>query len=325
MKKYFSRSFLGWLCMAAALACIPIFVKSLHWLNILIFANIFVLFTVSWDISSGHTGYLSLGHGFFIGLGGYTSGILTHHLGVPLYPSIILASIITMVVGTGLIVPALRIRGPYFLMFSFALPLLLIKIVRMGAMRDITGGHLGLFPLPTFAPVPERAKVYYFTLIIALVIGYVLWKVSRSRIGDVLKAIYNDEELVESLGINIFKYKLFSFMVCTLIAGLGGALWVHYMGSVSPANTLAIYIMIEVLLAVLIGGEGTIVGPILGAYFCIILMEALRPFAFSAWRLLIFTLIGVSLIAIKPTGVSMWILNYVDRAMDMVSVKKIKD
>jgi branched-chain amino acid transport system permease protein len=161
---------------------------------------------------------------------------------------------------------------------------------------------MGLFPLPVFAPVPERYKIYYLTLTIMLVLGFLIWRLSASDIGFILKAIYSDEELVGNLGLNTFKYKLISFMISNFVAGLGGALWVHNIGSVAPHSILDLYIMVEIIIAVMIGGEGTIIGPLFGSYFCMILLEVLRPVAPGSWRLLVFTLIGGGLIALKPNG-----------------------
>jgi len=312
MKKQINSSVLGWVVLIIILYSIPIYMKNLNWLGILTFANIFVLFAISWDISSGHTGYLSLGHTFFIGLGGYASGMLTHHLGFSLFPSIVISSLFAMVLGTLIIIPAFRVRGPYFLMLSFALPLFLTGIVRIGYFTDYTGGHMGLFPLPVFASVPDRYKVYYLTLTIMLLIGIPLWRLSKSEIGHILRAIYNDEELVGNLGFNPFKFKLLAFTVSNFVAGLGGALWVHNMGSVAPHSILDLYIMVQIVIAVMIGGEGTIIGPILGAYFCVILLEALQPYAPGPWRLLIFTLIGAGMIAVKPTGIFIAICQKLD-------------
>lgn len=310
-----NKSLFAWIIFIISLYTLPIYLKDLNWLGILTFANIFALFAMSWDISSGHTGYLSLGHTFFIGLGGYASAILTYHLKFPLYPSIIVSSIIAMIVGTVIIIPAFRVRGPYFLMLSLALPLFLISLVRIGYLTNITGGHMGLFPIPVFVPVPERYKVYYLTVTIMLAMAYALWKTSKSDIGYVLKAIHDDEGLVESCGINTFRYKLFSFTLCTFIGGLGGALWVHNIGSVSPHSILDLHIIVEIIIAVMVGGEGTIIGPMFGAYFTIIILEALRPIAPGMWRLLIFTLIGGALIAYKPKGIFIGFINVLEKSM----------
>lgn len=302
MEKERKAAYIAWIVMTLLLFTVPLYIKNLHWLGILTFANIFALFVISWDISSGHTGYLSLGHTFFIGLGGYTSAILTRHLGIPLYPSLCIAAVSSMIIGTLLIVPAFRIRGPYFLMLSLALPLFLTSLVRIGYFTGITGGHMGLFPLPVFAPVPERYKTYFLTISITVVFSFLVWKLSSSDVGFVFKAIYQDEELVGNLGLNTFKYKLLSFMISNFIAGLGGALWVHNIGSVAPHSILDLYIMVEIVIAVMIGGSGTIVGPLFGAYFCMILLEVIRPIAPGPWRLLVFTLIGGGIIAVKPSG-----------------------
>jgi branched-chain amino acid transport system permease protein len=315
MRRQLSGNIIGWVIFLVILYTIPVYMKSLHWLGILTFANIFALFAISWDISSGHTGYLSLGHTFFIGLGGYATGILTHHIGFPMYPSIIVSSLIATIIGTLLIIPAFRIRGPYFLMLSLALPLFLTSIVRIGYFTGITGGHMGLFPLPVFAPVPERYKIYYLTLTVTIVISFLIRRLSTSDVGYILKAIYADEELVGNLGLDPFKYKLMSFMISNFIAGLGGAIWVHNIGSVAPHSILDLYIMVEIIIAVMIGGEGTIIGPLFGSYFCMILLEVLRPVAPGSWRLLMFTLIGGGLIAFKPNGVFIELINRIRESL----------
>jgi len=311
MKRENNVTNIAWIAIVVLLFTVPLYIRSLHWLGILTFANIFALFVISWDISSGHTGYLSLGHTFFIGLGGYSSAILTHHLRLPLYPSICISAFSSMIIGTILIIPAFRIRGPYFLMLSFALPLFLTSLVRIGYLTGITGGHMGLFPLPVFAPVPERYKTYLLTLSITIAFSFLVWKLSTSDVGFVFKAIYQDEELVGNLGLNAFKYKLVSFMISNFIAGLGGALWVHNIGSVAPHSILDLYIMVEIVIAVMIGGEGSIIGPLFGSYFCMILLEVIRPIAPGPWRLLVFTLIGGGIIAARPGGFFIEILRTV--------------
>jgi branched-chain amino acid transport system permease protein len=188
-------------------------------------------------------------------------------------------------------------------MLSLALPLFLTSIVRIGYFTGVTGGHMGLFPLPVFAPVPERYKIYYLTLTVMLGVSFFLWRLSISDTGFILKAIYNDEELVGNLGLNTFRFKLLSFILSNFVAGLGGAVWVHNIGSVAPHSILDLYIMVEIIIAVMIGGEGTIIGPLFGSYFCMILLEALRPIAPGPWRLFAFTVIGGGLIAFKPRGV----------------------
>jgi len=129
-----------------------------------------------------------------------------------------------------------------------------------------------------------------------------LWAISRSGMGTALGAIRMDEGAVKSSGLNTTKLKLFAFTLSALVAGIGGALYTHYLGSISPRNMFDINFLFTILIAALIGGEQSIVGPIIGAYFLTFLLEYLRPYVPGAWRFLLYGVIALVVYYYAPKG-----------------------
>ena len=209
---------------------VPLFAPT-GMVRLLIFANFLAIFAMSWDIISGRTGYISFGHPFLIGIAGYTTAILTRHLDAPLYVSIPLAILATLVGGALFFVPALRIRGTYFALVTLAFMELMYQLTQVIAPK-ITGGTRGLSGLKTIilGAVPN----YYLSFFVMFAIAFCLWLIVRTRIGSALAAIRMDEEAVTALGLSTFKLKLFAFGASAAVAGIGGALYVHYLGSIAP-------------------------------------------------------------------------------------------
>ena len=263
----------GWLLFGVIMCLLPL-VVSTGTLRILIFAHFLAMFAMSWDILSGRTGYISFGHPFLIGIGGYTTAILTYRYGVPIYLSIPAAVAATMVGGTLFFVPALRIRGTYFALVTLAFMEILYELTKVVAPK-ITGGTRGISGVPAILTGAEPN--YYLTFGVMFAIGLLLWLLVRTRIGIALSAIRMNEDAVRNAGLNTTKLKLFAFMVSAAVAGIGGALYVHYLGSIAPRGIFEINFLFTILVAALIGGAGTIIGPIMGAYFLTILLEFLRP------------------------------------------------
>jgi branched-chain amino acid transport system permease protein len=268
-------------------------------LRIFIFANFIAIFAMSWDILSGYTGYISFGHPFLIGIAGYTSAILSHQYATPLYISMPLAILLTMVAGSLFFFPALRTRGTYFALVTLAFMEVTYHLVQV-VRPDVTGGSRGLTGLPLL--VTGAVQNYYVSLFAMLLIGMGLWALARSGLGTVLSAIRMDEDAVKSAGLNTSKFKLFAFTLSALVAGIGGVLFTHYLGSISPRGMFDINFLFTILIAALIGGEHSIVGPILGAYFLTFLLEFSRPYIPGSWRYLCYGMIALIVYMYAPRG-----------------------
>jgi len=291
--------FAAWGLFAFGLALLPELVSK-GTLRTLIFANYLAIFAISWDLLSGRTGYISFGHPFLIGIGAYTSAILTKRFGVEVEIAIPIAVIVTMIAGLIVLLPALRIRGSYFALVTLAFMELMYQLVQV-IRPDLTGGTRGMSGIQTLT----RGAVngFYLSSVLMFVIAVAAWLLLRTRIGTALTALGLNESAVEGSGLSTTKLKMFAFMASAFVAGLGGAFYVHYLGSIAPRALFDINFVFTIIVAVLIGGASTIVGPIIGAFFLTFLLEYLRPFLPGAERYFIYGGIALLLYMYQPKGI----------------------
>ncbi|MCP4711008.1 MAG: branched-chain amino acid ABC transporter permease, partial [Planctomycetes bacterium] len=176
------------------------------------------IFAISWDVISGRTGYISFGHPFLIGIGAYSTAILSYRFGMPVGLSIPLAVCVTMVAGTLFFLPALRIKGSYFALVTLAFMELMYQLVQV-IRPDLTGGTRGMSGVTTLA----RGAVnnYYISFGLMIVIAISMWVLMKTRFGTALSAIGMNEESVRGSGLSTTRLKLFAFMVSAMVAGLG--------------------------------------------------------------------------------------------------------
>ena len=310
------KSLSWWLVFTVLMSTMPLLISTRS-LRIFVFANFIAIFAMSWDILSGYTGYISFGHPFLIGIAGYTSAILTHQYATPLYISMPLAVLLTMIAGSLFFFPALRTRGTYFALVTLAFMEVTYHLVQV-VRPDVTGGSRGLTGLPLLST--GAVQNYYVSLFAMLLIGIGLWALARSGLGTVLSAIRMDEDAVKSAGLNTSKFKFFAFTLSALVAGIGGVLYTHYLGSISPRGTFDINFLFTILIAALIGGEHTIVGPILGAYFLTFLLEFSRPYIPGAWRYLCYGMIALIVYMYAPKG----LFTNIDAVQNRIGRKNLK-
>lgn len=311
------RALPWWLIYGTLMCLLPIFVST-GTLRVFIFAHFLAIFAMSWDILSGYTGYISFGHPFLIGIAGYTSALMTHHLGSPLYLSIPLAVVVTMVAGTLFFLPALRTKGTYFALVTLAFMEVTYQLLHV-VKPKLTGGTRGLTGLPFL--VTGAIPNYYVSFLCMFLIGLGLWALAKSGIGTVLRAIRMDEGAVKSSGLNTTKLKLFAFTLSALVAGIGGVLYTHYLGAISPKGIFDINFLFTMLIAALIGGEQSIIGPILGAYFLTFLLEYLRPYIPGAWRFFLYGAIALVVYYFAPKG----LYNVVQTGINLFRKKMRRD
>jgi branched-chain amino acid transport system permease protein len=293
------RHLLAWAAFLGGMALLPQLVSP-GTLRTVIFANYLAIFAMSWDVLSGRTGYISFGHPFLIGIGAYTTAILSYRFDVPMAVSIPVAVVVTMAAGTLFFLPALRIKGTYFALVTLAFMELMYQLVQV-IRPDLTGGTRGISGIQTLT----RGAVngYYLSLLLMGSIAIVLWAMMKTRLGTALSAIGMNEEAVEGSGLNTTKLKLFAFMVGAGVAGIGGAFYVHYLGSIAPRALFDINFLFTIIVAALIGGASTIIGPMAGAFFLTFLLEYLRPYLPGAERYFIYGGIALVLYMVQPKGI----------------------
>jgi branched-chain amino acid transport system permease protein len=290
------------------LAVLPVFIGPLAALT-MASALFFGMFAMSWDAVSGYTGQISFGHGVFFAVGAYTTTLL--NLGHSISPllSIPAGVILAAVAGVLIGVPALRLRGPYLSLVTLVAPLILLQIFIY--YSGIFGGELGLSSPPNLLGYAPYAN-YYLAFFLFLFILIVLLAVTRSNAGAVFTAIREDEDAVAAAGLNPAKFKIFAFVLSAAIGGLAGAMFVHTpVGSPRPSVLFTLVVNVEVIIAAVLGGMGTIVGAAVGGMFFFLFREWLSGVGWaipvlgapvSNFDFLIFSIITLVLLFVLPGG-----------------------
>jgi branched-chain amino acid transport system permease protein len=229
----------------------------------------YIIVAQGWNLVAGYAGQVSLGGHSFFGLGAYTTGIIWLHditkTGYYFDPFLmVLSGLVPVILAIIIGIPLLsRLRGDYFSFGTLGVGQI-ITVIFIKA-RHITGGADGLH-LPS--TVFESMKPYYWTsFILALFAIGVVYFITRSRIGLALRAIKEDETSAASHGIHILKYKVFAFAVSAFLAGVGGSLYGIYLFHINPDSVMNLNWMFYPLLMCVLGGNGTIMGPVIGAFF----------------------------------------------------------
>ncbi|WP_220449179.1 branched-chain amino acid ABC transporter permease [Nonomuraea mesophila] len=220
----------------------------------------------SWNLLGGFTGYVSLGHSAFFGLGAYGTGLLVTRLDVPWALALPVSALLVTVFAVGVGVAAVRVRGASFVIVSIALVSMMNLVVQ--GWRSLTGGSTGL-QVPSPFPGLHRGETHmvFFHLFLVL-LGLALlswWYVSRSRFGAGLRAIREDEDKAESLGVPTAAYKVAAFALSALFVALAGGLYALWFGSLDPIFVFSILIGSYMVLMSLLGGVRHLYGPLLGA------------------------------------------------------------
>lgn len=275
---------------------LPFLVRNPYYIHIFIIANFYAINSMGWNFISLIAGQTSLGQALFSGIAAYTSALLFKYYGFGPWISLPLTLLEAVALSFLLGLPALRVRGPYLLIITFAIS----QIAMMGLSRGgkITGGEEGLSGIPRiiYGAIPN----YFISLILMLGISIILKKILDSKLGLGLKAIENDEIAAESLGVPIARSKLLAFMIAGLIGAISGWFYVHYQRSVDP-QLLSIHQNFLMLMGTIIGGPRTIVGPIVGSWIIHITTEFLRPMGY--YRFLIYGFIIMLIPIFLPGGI----------------------
>lgn len=232
--------------------------------NMLLFATM----AVSWNIMGGYTGYKSLGHSAFFGLGAYMVAIVANELGWnPLWSAPVMAlgvAVVAMVLGWIM----LRTTGSAFVIATIAM--LLIFRLLANNLRGITKGAPGLSqPLPPWTPEFSRMPFFYYMLFWLIIALLVSAYIRRSRFGLGLLAIRDDEGKAEMVGVNTTLYKVLAFGASAYFVAVGGGIWSYHTTHISPIFAFDIIVGVEMILMTMLGGLGTLWGPVLGAFIYI--------------------------------------------------------
>ncbi len=266
------------ICVAIFVCCIGFLgiVASKYVLHLCISFGIAIIGCLGINLITGYTGMISLGHGAFVGVGAYSTAILTDKLGLPFILSLPLSALITSCIGIVFGLPSLRIKGLYLLMSTFAAQVIIGFLIinwhslTMGADGySVISASIGGFEFDS--EIKYFYLIYVFTILSILSTSNIV----RSRYGRAFVAIRDKDIAAELIGVNLFKYKVLSFAIGTFYAGLAGALMAHYMNVITPEH-FPITLSIEYLGMIIVGGLGSVMGSVYGAIFITIIPEVLK-------------------------------------------------
>jgi branched-chain amino acid transport system permease protein len=243
-----------------------------YWLHMLLYTFMYVAMASSWNIIGGYAGYTSLGHNVFFAVGGYFAGVFLVYFDVSPFLTAPIAGLVSM--GLGLLVGliSLRTRGPAFIISTIAL-VMLVKITFDN--WDYIGGTNGMTMPPILSLSLDLVKFpfYYYMLLIAMGAVYVSYRIRHSKFGLGLRAISQDEVKAEVAGIPTSYYKILAFGISGLFVGMAGGIWGYYLTYLRPNIFLLIIVAAQLVLMTVLGGKGTVAGPVLGAALFIVVEE----------------------------------------------------
>jgi len=278
------------------LALLPLITDDPYVVDVLVLANIYAIFACSWDILGGYTGKENFGHALFIGAGAYGAAYLNLFLGIHPIVNLLSGGIIGLVFGFFIGIPCLPLKGPYFALATMVAAGIAERVTMI--FPKATGGEEGLFGLSPMTSGP--LSDYYLSLfLLALTMGALIF-VGYSNKGLILRSILSDEAASEASGINTNRYKMGAFAISSFFAGMGGAFYAHYLMYAGPAY-LTMIMSLNVIIMCMVGGMGTIVGPVLGAYLLTITNEFLREI--GDFRIFVYTGLVVIIVLFLPQGI----------------------
>ena len=245
-------------------------------LNMVIMIMIYIIGAHGLNILTGFTGQISLGHGAFMGVGAFTAGYLAVHFNVPFYLTLPAAGIMTAAVGMIFGLPSLRLKGLYLAIATLAAQFIIHYVMRN--WESVTGGSAGLVvPFASLFGFELNTEKRFYYLALVLVILFTLFtkNLTRTRPGRAFVAIRDRYLAAEVIGVNLFHYRIMSFGISSFYVGIAGGLWAYYITIISDEH-FTIWLSIQYLAMVIIGGLGHVIGAIFGAIFMVLLPELLR-------------------------------------------------
>lgn len=292
---------------------LPLFLP-IYFLHIMITIFIFAFLSAAWNIVGGYAGQLSLGNAAFFGLGAYGAVLFTHYFNIPPWVGGVLigglaALFLSLLMGW----VCFRLRGPYFAISSLAIG----EVMRLLFLhqRKITFGAEGVtvpFKGDSLLYFQFSSKVpYYYIALVLLLLGiYICWKIERSRLGFYLIAINQNQDAAEAIGINSVRTKQIALSLSALLTAIGGVFYAQYIFFIDPDFVFSLGLSIEFALIAIVGGAGSVFGPIIGSFLLRPAMEitnALLGATYMGVHLIVYGGLLITVVLLKPEGLIDWL------------------
>ena len=300
--------YIGYVGIILALYVIPVVVRIDYVINLLVFFLIWSMVAVSFNLLFGYTGLLSIAQGGFFGIGAYAYALLVMKAGCPTWPAWVAGGLCSSVVSLPVSLITFKLRGHYFAICTLALGLIITGTLTI--WRDLTNGSLGLLGVPPLKGIslPWAGEIsfrntfsfYPLALTVFLLVLWVTYLLANSKVGRTFQAIRENEALSSSVGVNPNYHKAVCFSISAMISGLAGGLYASYIGFIHPM-TSDVFIGLFALVCTVVGGTGTILGPVVGNLLLGTIPEILR--IDPVVRNLIFGIVLIVAVRVAPKGI----------------------
>lgn len=308
------------IAVAAILLLLPIILSvtgNSYSILVLGFIIIYVIAVSGLDVNFGYCGQISMGHAAYYCIGAYGSVMLHHYLGIPVIITMILASILAAVLGAIVAFPASKLVFHFLSLSTIAFAEIVYTLV-LNSPGKITGNAVGMFtdPINIFGyTLRSNTAFYYFGLVVCAVFLLVKWFLVKSKIGRAWIAIRENEDAAEGMGVNVVKYKVMAFAFSAFYTGFAGAMYAHLVNYIGP-DTFTMKQSVMFITMMLFGGTGSILGPIIGSMFILLMTESLR--VLEQYQMLVFGVILLAVVLAFPGG----ILGVVKDVIKKIKLKK---
>lgn len=285
------------LVLIVGMLVLPLVMPSMYWQRVISIVCIYALLSLGFDFLAHFVGLVSLGGAMFVGVGGYLAATLNTSLGFPITLTIPTATIGGAIICTVLLLPALPLRGVYFAIVTLMYPLVLSRIIEA---LDILGGTDGILGVASF---PSRWVEQYFIILVVVVSLFGLRRLVNQDVGLVFRGVKDNDQAVRASGLSITLYKSIAVFIASGLGCLGGAYLAHiYMWA--GISQFALDFSILPIAATVIGGGGTLVGPLMGCLILVPISELLR--AFGTLRIVFYALILTAFIVFRSEGIMVY-------------------
>ena len=285
------------LVLIFGLLALPLVMPSIYWQRVITITCIYALLALSFDFLAHFVGLVCLGGAFFVGTGGYLAAIANTTFGLPPWLTVPLAALVGGSLCTLLLLPCLPLRGVYFAIVSLMYPLLLARVIEA---LDILGGTDGIMGIDSF---PNRWVEQYSLIGVLLLLTFGVRRLVNTDLGLVLRGVKDNDQAIRASGMSVTFYKSVAVYIASVIGCLSGAYLVHiYMWS--GISQFALDFSILPIAATVIGGGGTLVGPVLGCLILVPISELLRDF--GTLRIVFYALILVAFIIFRSEGLMVY-------------------
>lgn len=311
MEKKKRNSILKILLVTVILILVPVLTPNMYIMQIINMICIYIILGTSINVLTGFTGQLSLGQAAFFGVGAYATALLNTRGGMQFFACLICSVVITALFGVVLAVPALKVKGSYLALLTMGFgEVVRIVMINWTPVTNGTAGILGIESPVIFGFAFDSLKKYYFLILLFVILGLLYQNVIiNTRTGRAFVAIREDNEAAELTGINVTNYKIKAFVLSAIYCGVAGCLYAMMIKYISP-DTFTNNVSSVILWTAIVGGFGTVLGPVIGGIVMQVLPEALR--FLGDWRLVVYGLILLIVILRFPGGLYPYIRKFMD-------------